>query len=137
MHSRSVVRLVIWRVLAITLAYMAILTVIIYTQIDSTLLLLRDKTLTEHAHNLGSYLEVSYKDMEKKPLRLNMPQGEKNLYATAGRYYQYVIRDSNDQIVFESPVAFIDRYPSRMPEAGKVDSFEFIDVKNTLFVGKS
>jgi signal transduction histidine kinase len=137
MHNRSIVQLVIWRVLAITLAYMAILTVIIYTQIDSTLLLLRDKTLTEHARNLGSYLEVSYKDMEKKPLRLNMPQGEKKLYATAGRYYQYVIRDSDGQVVFESPVAFIDRYPSEMPDPDKVDSFEFVDLKNTLFIGKS
>ena len=137
MHSRSLVHLVIWRVLAITLTYMAILTVIIYTQIDSTLLLLRDKTRTEHAHNLGSYMELSYKDMEKKPLRLNMPQGEKSLYATAGRYYQYVIRTVTGQVVFESPVAFIDRFPSTMPDRGMDDSFEFVDVKNTLFVGKS
>ena len=137
MRNRSVVRVVIWRVLAITLAYMAILTALIYAEIDSTLLLLRDKTLTEHAHNLGSYMEVSYRDMEKKPLRLRMPQGEKTLYATAGRYYQYVIRDAAGQVVFESPVAFIDRYPSNMPDPGKVESFEFIDLKNTLFVGKS
>jgi signal transduction histidine kinase len=132
MPSRSLVQLVTRRVLAITLAYMAILTVIIYTQIDSTLLLLRDKTLTEHAHNLGSYIET-----DKGTLRLNMPQGEKKLYATAGRYYQYVIRNEAGQIVFESPVAYIDRFPSKWPDADKIESFEFVDIKNTRFVGKS
>ncbi|HTK83646.1 MAG TPA: HAMP domain-containing sensor histidine kinase [Patescibacteria group bacterium] len=131
MGSQSVTSVVIRRVLVITLSYLAILSAIIYMQIDSTLLLLRDKTLVQYANSLGSYLAE-----DKKGLHLNMPPAEQKLYDSAGRYYQYAIRDTKGQVLFESPVAFLDHYPDAMPDETP-DSFEFVDVKNTLFIGKS
>ncbi len=131
MGSQSVTSVVIRRVLIITLTYLAILSAVIYMQIDSTLLLLRDKTLVQYANSLGSYLIE-----DRKGLHLNMPPAEQKLYDSAGRYYQYAIRNEKGDVLFESPVAFLDHYPNAMPDETP-DSFEFVDVKNTLFIGKS
>lgn len=132
MGSQSVTSVVIRRVLLITLSYLAILSAVIYLQIDATLLLLRDKTLVEYANNLGSYLDID----SKNAVHLNMPPAEKKLYDSVGRYYQYAIRDEGGRVLFESPVAFLDHFPTKWP-GDMPDSFEFIDLRNTLFVGKS
>jgi signal transduction histidine kinase len=132
MVSQSVTSVVIQRVLLITLSYLAILSAVIYMQIDATLLLLRDKTLVEYANNLGSYLSID----GRNNVHLNMPPAEKKLYDSVGRYYQYAIRDESGRVMFESPVAFLDHFPAKWP--GNVpESFEFVDVRNALIVGKS
>ncbi len=129
--ERSILSLVIWRVIATTVVFSALLAAIIHINIGSTLLMLRDQTVHEQALNIASYLEKN-----DDTLTLDLPEAERGFYAAQGKMYQYIVRNLTGDVLFHSPIAFIDRFPITWP-AEKHEFFEFTGPKGTAFIGVS
>jgi signal transduction histidine kinase len=129
----SLISLVVYRVLAIMLLYMAVMSLILYREISSTMILLRDEVLAEHALALGSYLE---RDQHNK-LVLHMPRDERNSYALDGKHDQYVVRDATGAAIFHSPVIFDDIRPDNWPAEHTSNSFVTRDSSGATYFGKS
>lgn len=112
MTNRSLQSLVISRIIAATLVFTVILTGLLYIQLDKTLLILRNRTITDEAYDIASSIE----ETEEGALFLDLPEDERQFYAEAKELHQYVVRDENGKIIFTSPVAYTDLFPTDGPE---------------------
>lgn len=129
LEPKSIFSLILWRTVFATLVFTAIMAVVAYTQIDRTLIDLRDRSLEQEAADIASYLEKT----EDGSLFLDMPAQSREFYARSGKIRQYVIKDENGKIVFTSPISFPDRYPDALDEDNPV--FEFTGPHGTEFLG--
>lgn len=131
MTNRSLQSLVISRIIAATLVFTVILTGLLYIQLDKTLLILRNRTITDEAYDIASSIE----ETEEGALFLDLPEDERQFYAEAKELHQYVVRDENGKIIFTSPVAYTDLFPTDGPEKSEELFFEFTGEKGTGFLG--
>lgn len=132
MLRRSIINIVVRRVLLMTFLYIAVTSILVYTQMDETMALLRQKTLTEHAYDIASYIE-----REDGHLILDMPQEHRDFYSKAGRFYQFVVREESGYVLFHSPVAYLRNFPTDWPQDGDVGAIDFMGPYNTHFMGVS
>lgn len=126
----SIFSLILWRIVLAMLVFTAIIALIAYTQIDRTLIDLRDRSLEQEAADIAAYMEKT----EDGLLFLDMPAQSREFYARSGKIRQYVIRDEHGKIVFTSPISFPDLYPDTLDEEDNA-VFEFTGPQGTAFLG--
>ncbi len=106
-HS-SVTSLLMLCVLAATLIYTCVICTIIYTQINDTLDILRNRSLSQQAYDIAISLETRGSIPDK-----DTPLSGEALYGNVGAHNQYVVRDAaSGRTVLHSPAGFADSFPA-------------------------
>ncbi len=119
-HS-SVTSLLMLSVLAATLIYTCFICTIIYTQINDTLDILRDKALSQQAQDIAASLHTG----GALPDNGLSVRGEA-LYGNTGTQSQYIVRDSRDgRIVMHSGAAMPSSFPEPVPNGQNPWYFSF------------
>ncbi len=127
--NNSIYVSLLYHIAVLSLSFTLIIGCVIYTQINRTMITLRDSSLTENAHDIASYIERS----GDNTLYLHLPGAVRKFYAQAGKMRQYVVRDSEGNILFTSPIAFSDRFPGYFNEENHF--FEFTGPYGTRYLG--
>lgn len=126
----SIFLTLLWHVVIATFVFIFIILSISYTQIDRTLIELRNKSLEQEAQDIASYIETT----NEGTLFLDIPLQVRDFYAKSGKFRQYLVKDKENKIIFTSPVTFPELYPEEKT-GNKV--FEFIGPQGTSFLGVS
>lgn len=131
LNSNSLQARLLLRIFSISVAAIIVTYMTVYTQIDRSLEMLRDRTVEQQARDLSAYLEAG-KSVNK--VIFNLPGPIRLSYAKAGPAYQYLVRDSTGEILFRSPYAYTSFFPKDLrPEAdGK---FSFMGPSGYTYVG--
>ncbi|MEZ0260730.1 MAG: sensor histidine kinase [Alphaproteobacteria bacterium] len=119
------------RVLAIIVVAIAITFIVIHSQMDKSLDMLREKTVAEQARNIQEYLKPG-KGANK--LVMNLPTELRLFYARAVPTAQYLVRDADGEILFKSSYADTSFFPSDFGNLGD-GSFTFKGANNSEYVG--
>ncbi|MEZ0223392.1 MAG: sensor histidine kinase [Alphaproteobacteria bacterium] len=130
-ESRSLRKLIVWRVLVIALLYTGCLFIVVDTEIGTLLAQVRSNILTSRLWEVGSYLG---KDAHQRPA-LNMPQVRTEFFAQPG--VDFVIRGQDGKILFNSPANYVDYTPPKVPERDKIYEFEFAAPDGSIYMGQS
>jgi signal transduction histidine kinase len=130
-ESRSLRKLIVWRVLVIALLYTGCLFLVVDTEIGTLLAQVRSNILTSRLWEVGSYLG---KDAKQRAV-LNMPQVRSEFFAQPG--VDFVIREQGGEILFHSPANYVDYTPPKVPERDKIYEFEFSGPDGSTFMGQS
>ncbi len=117
------------RIFAICIIAIAVTFLTVYTQMDRSLDMLRDRTVEEQARDLSAYL-VPGRSVNKAAFAL--PDRIRLFYAKAGPAYQYLVRDKGGQILFRSPYAYASYFPAVPAQDGK---FNFVGPSGYAFKG--
>jgi signal transduction histidine kinase len=131
LKSKSLLASLVLRISIVSIVSIAVLSGLVYTQIDRTLMSLRNQTVEEQAKNIAGYLETN-KGINK--IYLDLPAEIRRFYARAGDADQYLIRDDAGNHLFTSPGAFTDYFPDDLSPAGNKE-FEFIGPSGRKFLG--
>lgn len=121
------------RVLAISVLSVGVSIAVAYFQIDRSLEILRTQTVEEQAADLRTYLAPG-KSVNK--VTFNLPDHIRVFYAKAGPVYQYLVRDERGKVLFRSPFAYPDYFPTNFAELGD-GRFEFKGPSGYDNVGKT
>ncbi len=136
MKSNSLLLNLVIRISLVTIVSIMLLSGIVYKQIDRTLERLRTQTVEEQAKNIASHLE---KNKGINQVFLNLPKDMRQFYARAGDTYQYIVRDSDGNRLFTSPIAFVDYYPNNFSPADFIvpgdGKFDFMGPTGRQFTG--
>lgn len=127
--TNKIFSILFWRISAVTGLFIFVISVIIYMQIDASLKELRDRSLSEFALDIANYIEKT----EEGSLYLDLPVSVRKFYADAGKFRQYIVREDGGQILFTSPIAFTEHYPTFAEDDN--DIFGFVGPYGTYFLG--
>jgi len=128
----SILATLLKRIILTALAFTFVLGGLAYIQFDKTMLILRDRSLEDNARAIASYIERT----REGRIYLDIPATERQFFATAGKHHQYLVRTGDGQILFTSPVCFIDLYPPDY-QPGTSPAFRFTGPGGTNYLGLS
>ena len=132
--KNSIFTTVVLRITLATFVFLALLTGIVYLELLTTMMALRNHSVVRQAHEIASYLEKN----DAGVLTLALPVAARAFYANAGRLHQYAVSSETGDVLFTSPVFLRDRYPHHLPEDTDDEKFfNFTDAYDTHFVGVS
>lgn len=129
--GNSLLSRLILRISLVVLLSIALLSVLVYAQIDRTLETLRNQTVEQQARTIADRLEPS--DGNNRVF-LNLPKALRQFYARAGDTYQYLVRDERGNRIFTSPISFGEVFP-RPGRADNGVTFEFTGPNGRRFSG--
>ena len=110
--KNSIFTTVVLRITIATLIFLTALAAVMYLELLTTMVALRNHSVVRQAQDIASYLEKNNSGI----LALNLPTAARSFYKNAGRYHQYVVTSKSGNILFTSPVATHARYPHHLPE---------------------
>ncbi|MBU6476043.1 MAG: sensor histidine kinase N-terminal domain-containing protein, partial [Alphaproteobacteria bacterium] len=129
--SNSLLTRLVLRVSLVMIVSIALLSGIVYLQINNTLVSMRDQTVEKQARTVALHLRPS-KGLNQ--VLLDMPDSLRQFYSDAGDDYQYAVLDDMGNILFSSPVAYTDFFPNDFSRLGS-GKFTFTGPGGQKYVG--
>ncbi len=130
-RNNSLLTRLVLRVSLVMIVSIALLSVIVYIQIDNTLTSMRDQTVEKQALTVAKHLHPGN---GLNHVLLDMPDSLRQFYTGAGDDYQYAVLDDMGNILFSSPVAFTDSFPNDFQHIGN-GKFTFTGPGGQKYVG--
>lgn len=131
--KNSVFFIVILRVTVATLVFLLVMAGMVYLEMLTTMTALSRRAVVNQATDIASYIEL----VPGGGVVLDLPDEQKTFYRNAGRFHQYVVTNEENEVLFSSPVAFVDRYPRSAAGKKGDDIFSFVCPYGTPFIGAS
>lgn len=119
------------RVFAIMVIAIAISFTVVYSQMDRSLDILREKTVAEQARDIEESLKPG---RGANKVVMNLPTELRLFYARSGPAYQYLVRDKTGEVLFGSSRAETALFPSDFSQLGD-GSFKFTDAAGAEYIG--
>ncbi len=129
-QSNSLLSRLILRISLVVALSIALLSMLIYAQIDRTLETLRDQTVEQQARTIAERLEPGGDNR----VFLNLPKALRQFYARAGNTYQYLVRDEFGSRIFTSPISFGGAFPRPNAKTDEA-AFDFTGPNGRRFSG--
>ncbi|MDE1153353.1 MAG: ATP-binding protein [Micavibrio sp.] len=130
--NKSLLASLVIRISAIVVIGILVLMTIVYTQVDSSLEILRDQTVEQQARSIAENLEPN---KGRNKVFLNLPETQRRFYAQAGDTYQYLVRDEAGNRLFTSPITFADYFPDGLNAGAGNTGFTFDGPGARKYVG--
>ncbi len=129
--NNSLLTRLVLRVSLLMIVSIALLSAIVYIQINNTLVSMRDQTVERQARTVAKHLHPSN---GLNHVLLDLPDSLRAFYTGAGDDYQYAVVDDMGNILFSSPVAFTDSFPNDFRHIGD-GKFTFTGPGGQKYVG--